>query len=330
MCAGRPYVLGILVLATFAVSATCNCMPNSICSGNDLVVALQSDSVSAAQLSRDVRLASSDWPAIPIIRKKNFTLIGSGASSVLLDFSGVAGRLTLAPGVVLTLQDLEYRNAGTGVGYGLALLNPSPGARVELRNVAVFAFVCLPFPFLVALIRGYSAHMPPGYALDAQQRISAASAWCRTTPAVRRCYNSTIALTRTVLPLDKSTSSETRYADSGNGGAAVNVTGLMPTTSTTAYGSRYALVAYNSTLVCQECTPASCGWQRGYSDCLTSRWAQLSAEDDVWALLEASSTAPENDNASGGGGGGGEISTTQRALIISGGVCACVCMCVCV
>ncbi|GIL62711.1 hypothetical protein Vafri_16882 [Volvox africanus] len=336
MFAGRSYVLGILLLATFSLSVSCSCMPNGICSGYDLVVALQNDDVSSAQLWVDIRLASSDWPATPIIRKKHFTLKGGGAARVLLDFADVVARLTLAPGVILTLQDLEYRSASTGVGFGLPLLTPSPGARVELRNVAVFAFVCLPFEFLMSFIRGYSAHMPLEYALDAQQRISVASSWCRTTPAIARCYNNTIALMRVVLPLDAGTGSETDYGDSGNGGAAFNVTKGISTTSTM-YGSSYALVSYNSTLICQEpLSPyGSCNWNEGYSACLTSRWKELSAQDDIWALLEASAVAgpaaPVYDsagsNSSGGGRGGGEetssrrrLSTTQLAFIIFGAI----------
>ncbi|GLI66213.1 hypothetical protein VaNZ11_009889 [Volvox africanus] len=339
MFAGRS-MLGILLLATFAVSVSCSCMPYGICSGIDLVVALQNDNVSTAKLWSDIRLASSDWPTTPIIRKKDFTLKGSGAARVLLvDFADVMARLTLAPGVILTLQDLEYRNASTGVGFGLPLLTPSPGARVELRNVAVFAFVCLPFEFLMSLIRSYSAHMPLEYALDAQQRISEASSWCRTTPAIARCYNSTVALMRAVLPLDAGTSSENDYGDSGNGGAAFNATELMPTTSKT-YSSSYTLVSYSSTLICQErMTPyGSCNWSVGYSACLTSRWRELSEQDDIWALLEASETAgpvalvydsggsSSNSNSSGGGGGGDEtpsrrgLSTTQLALIIFGAI----------
>ncbi|KXZ51147.1 MYO2 protein [Gonium pectorale] len=229
-------------------------------------------------------------------------------SRSLGDFSFLSGKVTLAPGVVLQLRNLETRNGRITIGYGIDFITVSTGATVILVNTTLFTFACLPLELVIPAIRNYArpavsvqwqpdsgdlslvvgAAAPAASGLTAggvvgaysrsvgasppQQLLSFTNgSWCRETPAIARCYNSCIGLHEVVLPV------------------------ALYTASNAVQAGGYMLLAVNTTVVCESPVSSTCGVQMGYEACVLARREFLYAADNTWALLE------------GGGGGGGAL-----------------------
>ncbi|KXZ51145.1 hypothetical protein GPECTOR_13g632 [Gonium pectorale] len=134
----------------------------------------------------------------------SLTVAGRGQYTTILDLDYASARVALVePGVELRLQGLELRNGRARTGFGVDLLDQSAaGTRVVLHDVAAFTFACLPLDLFLAaaLATARPPDLPYG-AFGRPQQAERGSTWCRTTPAVAACYNTTLFATDVALSI---------------------------------------------------------------------------------------------------------------------------------
>ncbi|KAG2498425.1 hypothetical protein HYH03_003683 [Edaphochlamys debaryana] len=175
-----------------------------------------------------------------------------------LDFAG--GRVLLLPGVTLRFVGVELRNVRLTSGVGLDLIEALPGATLALEDAAVFSFACPPSD---ATVRDLEASARPSETNDSRPQVLGGSgSWCRTNPAVARCYGS-VELRDLVVAVPR----QQLTANISAGG--------------------YAFAVTNSSLVCQQPVTPECGSRYGYDVCVAQQVQALHEQDPTWRQLAA-------------------------------------------
>ncbi|PNH02880.1 putative serine/threonine-protein kinase [Tetrabaena socialis] len=200
-----------LRLAFCAALLACGCaqpvwprfldVPGLICSdGRALSAALADPSVTTVLLPDDCVLRDSDFSgfALPLVLRRNFTIMGSASRPVTLDLGFVGHKVRLAGGVVLTfcrVALLNYRTGSVAQAPGFDLLAPGeaddPVALVRLQECVMSYRLCFP----VELMRQYFERFARPPEIPGQQAAmmpvplpTAASCSNRTgAPLVERC-----------------------------------------------------------------------------------------------------------------------------------------------
>ncbi|PNH08412.1 hypothetical protein TSOC_005025, partial [Tetrabaena socialis] len=129
-------------------------VPGVECSdGRALASALADPSVTTALLPGDCMLRDSDFSgfALPLVLRRNFTIMGSASRPVTLDLGFVSRKVRLGGGTVLTFSRvalLNYRAGSAAQAPGLDLLAPGeadePVALLRLHEGVLSYRLCFP------------------------------------------------------------------------------------------------------------------------------------------------------------------------------------------
>ncbi|PNH08417.1 hypothetical protein TSOC_005028 [Tetrabaena socialis] len=129
-------------------------VPGVVCNdGRALASALADPSTTTALLPRDCILRGSDFSgfALPLLLRRNFTVMGSASRPVTLDLGFVSRKVRLGGGVVLTFSRvalLKYRAGSLAQAPGLDLLAPGeadePMALLRLHECVLSYRLCFP------------------------------------------------------------------------------------------------------------------------------------------------------------------------------------------
>ncbi|GFR43079.1 hypothetical protein Agub_g4086 [Astrephomene gubernaculifera] len=282
------WVLGVQPNGAALASATSTYDLPTVSSELQLMAAVNDSSVPAVRLAANVRLTSSAWPASPIVRSTNFSIVGADFLPIL-DLNFVESRIQLLPGVVFNFSKLELRNTRQRSGFEVDLFSASPGAIVHFDGMVYFCFSCLPLATLMTVVNS----SPPA---GLPQNVSYGS-WCRTLqPPLARCYNENSVL--------KYVSASTQLPASG----------LVGLTS----GGGYAIQAWKTVFVCQQPIMDDCGLTNGWDYCVRTKVVELQSQDNTWELLAAYAAMTATPSPSPGGAALADVHGGRTAAVAAG------------